>query len=112
MLLIPLKPHLPAALLMFTFIVLMAFEPSLNNRIIYVGGIAIAFTAFLIMFGVEYEITGREGWRKYAERMAGPAQAGTGKAAERARGSAPVDIFAPQVRVGGRGASERRPDYG
>ena len=50
MLLLPLKPHLPAALLMLTLVSLMAFEPSLDNRILYVAGVAIAFTAIIVLF--------------------------------------------------------------
>ncbi len=111
MLMLPLKPHFPAALLMFTLVSLMAFEPSLDNRILYAGAVTIAFTAFLILFGVEYEIAGRAGWRKHAEMQVSAAKAG--QQARKAEKPEPADKkdWIPRVRLSGR-LTEATPEYG
>ena len=62
------KPHFFAAVAMFALITVMAFDPDAGRRALYIVPISIVFIAFLILFGVEYEIVGRAGWSKYAEK--------------------------------------------
>jgi cell division protein FtsW (lipid II flippase) len=107
------RPHLAIAMLMFTMIAFMAFEPDSGTRTLYIVPVAALFVILLALLGIEYEAVGRAGWREYAERRITDAKAkmemqqyldGLGY-------KMPWEPHVPRFRASGK-AKDQRIDYG